>query len=71
MLGSGKNLGYRSMQERLCLSHYVIIDRESVWLMLKFIDPQGVHDGQKKALDVASIGLKDPITSITLMVGTS
>lgn len=41
--GPGRTLGYRSMQARIRLSHGISIDRESVRLILSFLDQDGVR----------------------------
>lgn len=48
--GTGQSLGYRSMQSRLRLRHDVNVDRETVRIILRFIDPDGVTTRRQRRL---------------------
>lgn len=48
--GSGRDLGYRSMQARLRLSHGIHIDRETVRIILAALDPDGVASRRQRRL---------------------
>ena len=41
--GSGSSIGYRIMHQRICSSHGLVADRETVRLIMKTLDPDGVQ----------------------------
>lgn len=45
--GSGRIIGYRKMHQRLNVEHRLPVDRESVRIILKELDPEGV-DGRRR-----------------------
>lgn len=47
---TGGTMGYRSMQSRLRNVHDVHVDRESVRLILRYLDPDGVNLRQQRRL---------------------
>lgn len=58
--GSGRDLGYRSMQTRLRLSHGINIDRESVRMILRVLDPDGVSSRRQRRLRRRQYTTKGP-----------
>lgn len=47
IIGSGCNLGYRSMQSKLLLTHEVYASREQIRTLMRELDPEGV-DGRRR-----------------------
>ena len=41
--GSGSSIGYRIMHQRICSSHGLVADRETVRLIMKTLGPDGVQ----------------------------
>ena len=41
--GSGNSIGYRQMHRRMVIDHSLVIDRETVRIILKHLDPAGVE----------------------------
>lgn len=58
--GSGRDLGYRSMHERLKRIHHVVTDRESVRLILQHLDPEGVQLRRQRRLRRRSYRVPGP-----------
>ena len=50
MRGSGSNIGYRQMTERLVNDYGLVVDRETVFELLKTGDPEGVGLQAKRSL---------------------
>ena len=48
--GSGRSAGYRAMHQRLIIKYGQRINRESVRLILKALDPEGVEDRSRRRL---------------------
>lgn len=48
--GSGRDLGYRSMQGRLQFVHGLVVPRERIRLILRYLDPVGVQSRQQRRL---------------------
>lgn len=48
--GSGNRIGYRQMHQRLRVKHGLVVDRETVRLSLKILDPVGVEDRSRRRL---------------------
>ena len=46
--GSGRSAGYRAMHQRLIIKYGQRINRESVRLILKALDPEGVEDRSRR-----------------------
>jgi hypothetical protein len=60
LAGSGRDLGYRSMHDRLRKIHHVFTDRESVRLILKHMDPDGVEMRRQRRLRRRSYRVPGP-----------
>ena len=41
--GSGSNVGYRQMTQRLVTDHRLVVGKETVRELLKILDPEGVE----------------------------
>lgn len=50
LTGSGSSLGYRLMHQRLRVDYGTVIDKESVRLILKVLDPEGVELRSRRRL---------------------
>ena len=48
--GSGSSVGYRLMHQRLRIDYHLQVDRETVRLVLKALDPEGVEARSKRKL---------------------
>ncbi|XP_020901510.1 uncharacterized protein LOC110240064 [Exaiptasia diaphana] len=48
--GSGNCIGYRQMHQRLRVNHGLVVDRETVRLSLKILDPVGVENRSRRRL---------------------
>ena len=59
LAGSGNNVGYRSMHQRV-IAHGLKIDRESVRLGLKALDPHGVSYRARHRLKRRKYGSRGP-----------
>ena len=46
--GSGSSIGYRQMHRRVLIDHNLVIDRETVRIILKHLDPAGVEHRSKR-----------------------
>ena len=60
LAGPGRNLGYRGMQARLRLYHGLVVDRETVRQILKFVDPEGVSARRRRRLKRRKYSSKGP-----------
>ena len=49
-MGSGSSVGYRLMHQRICSSYGLAADRETVRLIMKTLDPDGVQRRSKNRL---------------------
>ena len=49
-MGSGSSIGYRLMHQRICSSYGLAADRETVRLIMKTLDPDGVQRRSKNRL---------------------
>lgn len=58
--GSGINLGYRSMHRRLMQMHGIVTDRETVRLVMKHLDPDGVMSRIQRRLSRRDYSVKGP-----------
>ena len=50
LVGSGNRVGYRQMHQRMRVNHGLVVDRETVRLSLKYLDPVGVEDRSRRCL---------------------
>ncbi|KAM7440134.1 hypothetical protein ABFA07_010628 [Porites harrisoni] len=50
LTGSANCIGYRLMHQRLRNDHHLVVDRETVRLALKVMDPDGVEERKKHRL---------------------
>ena len=50
LCGTGRDLGYRSMHEKLLKIHHAVTDRETVRLILQHLDPDGVQFRRQRRL---------------------
>ncbi|XP_013381978.1 uncharacterized protein LOC106152794 [Lingula anatina] len=48
--GTGKDLGYRSMHDRITKIHKLVTDRETVRVILNYLDPEGVQCRRQRRL---------------------
>ena len=53
-------MGYRQMHQRLTIDHGLIIDRESVRLILKDLDPEGVEHRSRRTFRRRLYSTKGP-----------
>ena len=60
LAGSGSLVGYRQMHQRLTIDHGLIIDRESVRLILKDLDPEGVEHRSRRTFQRRLYSTKGP-----------
>ena len=58
--GSGRSAGYRAMHQRLIIKYGQRINRESVRLILKALDPEGVEDRSRRRLRRRKYRAKGP-----------
>ena len=49
-MGNGTSVGYRLMHQKICSSYGLVVDRETVRLVLKALDPEGVQRRSKNRL---------------------
>lgn len=49
-MGNGTSVGYRLMHQKICSSYGLVVDRETVRLALKALDPEGVQRRLKTRL---------------------
>ena len=69
--GSGRSAGYRAMHQRLMIKYGQTINRESVRLILKALDPEGVEDRSRRRLRRRKYRAEGLITSGIWMDTTS
>ena len=58
--GSGSNIGYRQMTQRLVNDYGLVVDRETVRELLKILDPEGVELRGKRSLKRRQYRTKGP-----------
>ena len=47
--GSGNSIGYRQMHQRLIIDHSFVVQRQTVQIILKHLDPEGMRLRSRKA----------------------
>jgi len=57
---SGSSIGYRQMHQRLQIGYYLQVDRETVRLILKVLDPDGVETRSRRRLQRQKYRSKGP-----------
>ena len=57
---SGRSAGYRAMHKRLMVKYGQTINRESVRLIFKALDPEGVQDRTRRGLRRRKYSAKEP-----------
>ncbi|XP_068698743.1 uncharacterized protein [Montipora foliosa] len=58
--GSGSNIGYRQMTQRLVNDYRLVVDRETVRELLKILDPEGVEQRARHRLKRRQYRTKGP-----------
>ena len=58
--GSGNSIGYRPMHRRVIIDHNLVIDRETVRIILKHLDPDGVENRSRRAFRRRLYSTKGP-----------
>ena len=58
--GSGSNIGYRQMTQRLVNDYGLVVDRETVRELLKILDPEGVELRARRSLKRRQYRTKGP-----------
>lgn len=58
--GSGNSIGYRQMHRRILIDHSLVIDRETVRIILKHLDPAGVEHRSRQTFRRRSYYAKGP-----------
>ena len=46
--GSGNSIGYRQMHQRLTTDHCMVVKRETVRIIMKYLDPEGVFSRSRR-----------------------
>ena len=58
--GSGSSIGYRQMHQRLIVDHSLVVNRETVRIILKRLDPEGVSLRSRHAFRPRLYSVKCP-----------